>query len=210
LPNGGQGLPICIPDRPMRNIGELGYVFAGEPWRSLDLTDASVARFVERFTVQPTVPRSRTGLVNAGTTNKAVLDTLFAGIRIGITNSAYSTNRALTVGEVAGFTDALLNIDERALTREQLLLDIGTNAFYQTQFPTDANPYAIGTDTKEDVLRGVAELVTFRHQLFLVVVAAQAVSPGGARLAEQRAMALVWRDAYTGQYFIRWQIPIYD
>jgi hypothetical protein len=30
------------------------------------------------------------------------------------------------------------------------------------------------------------------------------------RLAEQRAMALVWRDAYTGQYFIRWQIPVYD
>ena len=207
LADGGQGLPIFIPDRPMRNIGEIGYILSGEPWQSLDLTDTNIATLVNRFTAEPNAPRSRTGLISAGATNANVLDTLFDGIRIGVTNTG-STCRTLTPDEVQGLHRCLDSTVFDIQTRGWLLHYIGRSAFYTNTFL--ATNTLVGTDTREDALRGIVELVSSRHQLFLVVAAAQAVSPRGARLAEQRAMALVWRDAYTGQYFILWQIPIYD
>jgi hypothetical protein len=208
LADGGQGLPIYIPDRPMRNIGEIGYVFTGEPWRSLDLADTNVASLVNRFTVQTNAPRSRSGLVSAGATNLYVLDTLFSGVRIGVTNGPGSVSRPLSAAEVQSLHACMDTTIFDIQTRGWLLHYVGTSDYYTNGFLA-TEPFA-GTDTREDALRGVAELVSSRHQLFLVVAAAQAVSPGGVRLAEQRAMALVWRDAYTGQYFIRWQIPVYD
>jgi len=46
--------------------------------------------------------------------------------------------------------------------------------------------------------------VSFRHSLYYVVVSAQALASDGTPVAERNALALVWRDTYTGQYFVRW------
>ncbi len=47
--------------------------------------------------------------------------------------------------------------------------------------------------------------MSFRHSLYYVIVSAQALaSDGSTTVAERNALALVWRDGFTGQYFVRW------
>jgi len=56
----------------------------------------------------------------------------------------------------------------------------------------------------EDPFRNVLDLISFRHNLYSLIVAAQAFGPdGNTVVAEKRAIALVYRDAYTGSYFTR-------
>ena len=57
---------------------------------------------------------------------------------------------------------------------------------------------------KEDVFRHICELITFRQNLFTIILGAQALSPrGNFVVAEKRAVANVYRDAYTGRHFVR-------
>lgn len=198
---GCQGLPIYHPNRPMRNIGELGYVWTGEPWRTLDLTRTNEAALVDRLTVR-SVPGPRRGMVNAGATQTSVWDTVFYAIPMGITTSAVSTCIILTnMNDILNLHRPLRS-SARMPTLGALLADVGTNDFYVNSFLT--NIPSVNADLKEDVLRGIVELVSFRHQLYLVVLAAQPLAADGRTpTAERRAMALVWRDGYTGQYFVR-------
>ena len=54
----------------------------------------------------------------------------------------------------------------------------------------------------EELVRALPERVTFRQNIFVVIVAAQRISPLNRRLAEQRAAMVVVRDAYTGGWFV--------
>jgi RHH-type proline utilization regulon transcriptional repressor/proline dehydrogenase/delta 1-pyrroline-5-carboxylate dehydrogenase len=65
----------------------------------------------------------------------------------------------------------------------------------------------------EDLLRGVADQTTFRQNLYVIIVAAQRLSPpiGTAAqrvLADQRAAITVIRDAYTGRWGIHDWCPL--
>ncbi len=57
---------------------------------------------------------------------------------------------------------------------------------------------SLGNDLKEDILRALAERVSFRQQVFLLVLAARTATPGGRIAADQRAAAVVLRDACSG------------
>ena len=59
-----------------------------------------------------------------------------------------------------------------------------------------------GNDRKEDLIRGLAERVSFRQHVFVICLAGKTVAPSGRTTALQRAVAIVLRDAYTG----RWQV----
>jgi hypothetical protein len=57
---------------------------------------------------------------------------------------------------------------------------------------------------QEAVARSVIELLSFRQNIFTVLVAGQSLARNGTTVvAEQRAVVTVVRDAYTGRYFIR-------
>ncbi len=57
-----------------------------------------------------------------------------------------------------------------------------------------------GNEIKEDILRDLCERLTFRQQIFLIVVDVRATSPALTVRAERRAAVLVVRDAYTGAW----------
>jgi hypothetical protein len=61
---------------------------------------------------------------------------------------------------------------------------------------------SLGSDTKEDLLRDLAERISFRQHVFVVLMAGRTATPSGRISATQRAAAVVLRDAYTG----RWQV----
>ncbi len=65
---------------------------------------------------------------------------------------------------------------------------------------------SLGSDTKEDLLRGLAERISFRQHIFVVVLAGRTATPSGRTSATQRAVAVVLRDAYTG----RWQVVSWE
>jgi hypothetical protein len=65
---------------------------------------------------------------------------------------------------------------------------------------------SLGSDTKEDLLRGLAERISFRQHIFVVVLAGRTATPSGRTSATQRAVAVVIRDAYTGH----WQIVSWE
>ena len=57
---------------------------------------------------------------------------------------------------------------------------------------------------REDTFRHIAELITFRQNIFAIVLVAQAFAPqSDVVVAERRAIATIYRDAYTGRHFTR-------
>ncbi|MGI6496257.1 MAG: hypothetical protein ACOX5G_09245 [Kiritimatiellia bacterium] len=55
---------------------------------------------------------------------------------------------------------------------------------------------------KEDFIRGLSERVSFRQRLYVVVLGAQALAPNGRVASDQRAVATIAADLFTG----RWRI----
>jgi hypothetical protein len=57
---------------------------------------------------------------------------------------------------------------------------------------------------QEAVGRGLIELLSFRQNMFTILVASQAMGKDGKIVVgEQRVVATVVRDSYTGKYFVR-------
>jgi len=66
-------------------------------------------------------------------------------------------------------------------------------------------------DDTEAALRGLIDKVSFRQNIFVIIVAAQTLSPASSEshpivLSDQRAAVTVIRDAYTGRWTVHsWQ-----
>jgi len=68
------------------------------------------------------------------------------------------------------------------------------------------NNSVFGQETeRESVLRSVVGLLNLRQNMFMVIIEAQTASGGNIpkNPAKQRAVAIVWRDPYTGEMFVR-------
>lgn len=71
------------------------------------------------------------------------------------------------------------------------------------QFPAG---YLVGTNDilQEAICRSVVEMLSFRQNMFTIYLAGQALGRNGRSvMGEQRAVATIVRDSYTGKYFIR-------
>ena len=205
--NNGQGLPISFRNGAMESIGEIGHIFMPYtpwppttnpapplvPWRSINLTDYfSGAALLDWLTVRATNTSAR-GLVHPCTRQRDVRAALFYNTRIRDTSAPGTGSRYLTSNEVYSLADS---IDGRGVNLRTIFYDIGTNAVYQAM--------PLENELREDALRSIVEMLTLRQNLFTVIIAAQALSKDGQGvLAEKRAMAIVARDTYTGQSFVR-------
>ncbi|NLC81874.1 MAG: hypothetical protein GX748_11900, partial [Lentisphaerae bacterium] len=165
---------------------------------------------------------SMRGLVQANTEHPAVIETLFSFGTLGWTN-ATDTSFLSDLSDLSDWSDAYLD----ALTNTppvgmgwrsfaDMLPAISTNR---------TNPVAEGTFTRpagvtpelahdwvEDAVRHLPDHVSFRQNIFVIIVAAQTLSPVSTPsrpvvLADQRAAITVIRDAFTGRWVIytwRW------
>jgi hypothetical protein len=135
---------------------------------------------------------------------KDVLRALFGGMQIGYTNAVISNSWPVADAAVDDLV-AALSPSSRGV--RELFYDDPPGSAAQT-----ANAFAgcvpAGAPTndllREAALRQTVELLTFRQNLFTVVIAARLVAQDGTTtLAERRALAVVCRDAYTGKWFVR-------
>ena len=196
----GQGLPIFFANGPMQGIGEIGHIFTGVPWETIDLLSTNGGWLIDTMTVR-TNAGSTQGLVNINTRQKDVLKALFANATIGFTNTDCSTNRVLTDTElsqlVTAFPDSSTTVMDSFADYLCLIGPPSWEPVVNVHFTKEL---------KEDVFRNTPDLITFRQNLFTIIVAAQAFGPNGQTVvAEKRAVAIVYRDSYTGKHFIRFQ-----
>jgi len=223
----GHGVPIYAKNGTMRNMGEIGHIWRSnlddeEPnirdwyWRNINLMNADEgAKLMDLMTVQES-SSSRRGLISINSRDEDVIRALFHGMRVGVTNDGFPSVRRQAVSN---------NMIDEVVEK---ILEVNDVPFvsYADMFPTDeVNDRGAGggelgeafqncgnfndsgdTDDDpdlymEDAFRLMAELITFRQNIFVIIMGAQALSPTGKVLSERRAVATVYRDAYTGHRY---------
>jgi hypothetical protein len=203
-PEEPQGLPIYHTDAAMVSIGELGHVFlpatATSRWQTIDLYAPPTGYLMDRLTVRGT-NRSARGLVAIGTSNPEVTATLFRGAGLGYSNGTFAATGRIDAasamlaglalsqnGPYQGFAD-LVSRNAPAAMKECATNSLGG---------------AVNDIVREAPLRAITELVTFRQNIFSIILLAEALGVGGrAPVARKQAVAVVHRDAYTGRVFLR-------
>ncbi|MDP6848823.1 MAG: hypothetical protein QGI24_08555, partial [Kiritimatiellia bacterium] len=205
-PDYSQGLPIFHRDGPMVTIGEVGHIFnpgaSNQVWRNINILTNDGAFLLDRMTVRST-NESTQGLVSMNSAQTNVLGTLFHGVEIGYSNDFVSALYTLYMDSdpVRQLTSALgggyYNFED------MFEKDAVRKAFLNCVSSTVTNA-GVSDVLREAPLRNMVEMVTFRQNLFTIIVASQALgSDGQTPVAEKRGVAVVYRDAYTGKSFIQ-------
>lgn len=169
------------------------------------------------------------GLVSINTTQREVLETLFQDVKIGYTDPVRNLKEApLAPEDIDIIVDAILDKRERGgypfISFQDMFANNGGSALPHGGSIAAAFRKAAkqawereNSDSKtaahdrvlEDAFRQIIDMITFRQNIFVIVCAAQALAPPepgqttGAVVGEKRAVATIYRDAYTGRTFTR-------
>ena len=170
------------------------------------------------------------GLVSLSTTNENVLGAIYNNMGIGTKDTTGSGTTNLTAIPDSKFQALLIPGDPNVKALVHSICFVSPNRPYwafQSLFNPNA-PYAptgaddpiaglmlaIGQENapnngfaneiaRQDPIRKIVDLISFRQNIFIVVALEQQLESDGATIAsEEREMATVFRDAYTGQSFI--------
>lgn len=205
--------PLILTDAPMLSAGELRHIYApGMTNACLDLATPQGAACRDRFTVRTTNAPMR-GLVQANTPYTNIWKALLSDITVGWSNSVIST-----LTNVASMTPSVQQSLAEVVAGSVTNTSGGGWLRFQEMLPTIASnidgsvggmnnladPTAVSQ--RGDLLAGMADRVSFRQNVLLVIVCAQRLSPLGRPLgrplADQRAAAVVVRDAFTGRWVV--------
>jgi len=219
----GHGLPIFARNGPMHNIAELGHIFRsnlddGQPanshlwlWRNINLMHRNEgANLLDYFTAWPQ-SQPISGLFNINSRQTEATRGLFHNLSIGIDGVAEtplwnvhesSIDQVLAEmvsGEFTSFTDMFTDADEDGGGGGPL-----ADAFREcAPDPVNvrhANQVSPNDIYKEDTFRHICELISFRQNLFIIILGAVEFQEDGMTLArEDHSAAYVYRDAYTGK-----------
>ncbi|MCE9613685.1 MAG: hypothetical protein K8T26_05375 [Lentisphaerae bacterium] len=217
----GQGVPIAAVNGPMKNIGEIGHIWQSNLddekadakewyWRNFNLMKADEGALLLDMmtTYAQSGPTNGLFCINSRQTN--AWTTAFNNLQIGLPNAAglpliTVTNTARdNVIRLLSRTNCVSFFDLFTTERDST----GGGGQLATAFRRCAPqpPAALANRDvyEEDTFRKFCELVTFRQNTFMIVMAAQALAPDQKTvLSERRAIAQVYRDAYTGRRFVR-------
>ena len=202
---------------------------------TIDFSTRVGAATLDRFTIAST-NAPMYGLIQANTTYEGVIRKILKDIPMGWTNdiglTGVTDEHAFPLNETdeeaalltANWTNTLLRTatyygyagDEDINGRPgwtcfaDMLPDLSTNALAHLSLDfaakKESNTY-YKHDYMEDVMRGLVDKVSFRQNIYVIIVAAQTVSPASTEanpivVADQRAAVTVIRDAYTGRWLI--------
>ncbi len=207
-----QGVPIVHLDRPLRGVWEVGQAYAGASniWQNLDLLGegAGVLDCLSVIDVASIDEPSRHGGVNINTRSTNVLHALFEGVEVGLPDGFPGGT-----GELWSAESSVVDLFAEQLMGPQMHVSVQSlfdesvagrtrAALCRSMLPTNGCPHL--DYLQEQLVGGVAEQLSFRQNLFVALVVAQATNPGGRRVqAQSRIVALVYRDGWTGSWFIK-------
>jgi hypothetical protein len=190
-------------------------------WCNLDLMNKDEGAYMlDYVTVYPT-NRSGYGFVAMNTRDDEVLRALFPGMMIGWANQTTNLLKPLDTTAAPYINAVVSNIIDRTIAsgRGAIAFRDLFDGAAQRGGPVAEAFRALGTNwwttqpgvtnlandkVREDGFRNIIEMITFRQNIFTIVVATQVMSSNGRTVeAEKRALCTVYRDSYTGSYFIR-------
>ncbi len=199
-PNNDTNSAMYVANRTLRLAGEVGCL-ACAPWKTVKFYGPARTRALDAFAIGTNdtdvfVTHSRRGLVNPNSLQSNVLAAVFAGMPVddypGGPSNSLSLASALTIAGRLANGGVYTNLS-----------DIG-------QALTNFSALNVTLDNelkKESLFRNAAGLLSARQNVFQVIIEAQLaygnMYPRYKNLAHQRAVAIVWRDPYTGEFFVR-------
>jgi hypothetical protein len=197
-PNSVTDTNPVIMERPYASVGELGYVFRDQPWRSLDFVSGAGSAdraMLDTFSAYPT-PSSgmRAGVVNLNTRQPVVLAALLAG-------TPTAGSGSITLSAAATYASNMVAVTSASpLTNRAQLVDlVGSNVI--------ATSNDLRKVSREAAVRALAEVGQTRTWNVLIDVVAQngkftgsSVTPGDfSVLGERRVWVSVAIDRVTGR-----------
>jgi hypothetical protein len=197
---------MYVANRPLISVAELGYLVysSNAPWCTVKLYGPNQRRgsgelgVLDVFGLSPNASDIYVtnsvyyGLVNCNS-NAAVdgVGDVFAGMRV----NQYSDDSAGHIVTMAEACDVVSTIFKGGICTN--LSDIGRSL---TNFPVAANELQ-----KESYFRNAFGLFNLRQNMFEIIIEAQVASGGNIpkNPARQKAVAIVWRDPFTGEMYVR-------
>lgn len=195
---------MYVANAQLRSVAELGYLVysSNSPWHTVKLYGPDLHRVLDVFAIGPNdsdtyVTSSRRGLVNPNSKQTNALAAVFVDMPVdeypGGPSNRLSLAQARIVAAALAAGGPYTN-----------LADIGRGL-------ANLNFAAVGATNeflRESLLRNAAGLLGARQNVFAIVIEAQAASLGGTyvryhNMAHQRAVAIVWRDPFSGEFFLR-------
>ena len=190
-------------------------------WQSICLADErilathssfafSAGSALEFFTVRCATNSSVRGLVNASSPYPAVWDALLADVEIG-----HGLQRTrLPDAVIEWMTNVVGEVQHELYDTSSIPIGVGDFCMSTGNAPSYKNipeeylsgedawhwDGSIGNEIKEDILRDLCERISFRQQIFLLVIDVRVTTPALSVRAERRAIVLIVRDAYTGAW----------
>jgi hypothetical protein len=208
----------------MENIGELGYIWRSNLdssseetrgtnyywWRTINLMHFDEgAALLDWCTVRSTnAPEYGLFAINSRQTN--AVKALFNNMKIGYVSGPETNFVQLNTLDYGPLIGAIITngpyLNFRSMFTSESADDGGggpvARAFRNAA--TNNHPAAMGDVFTEDPFRRICELITFRQNIFIITIAAQVFGGDGETVVgEKRASAVIYRDSYTGRYFIR-------
>ena len=189
-------------------------------WEPINILSYDYGAFLlDRMTVRDTngwVAGSQTlkpthGLVCLNTPNANVLLSLYNNMGIGLTNSSGGYDLTVHAGDpnVQALISTILSQPNGPYSSFQSLFTSNapeSGDQMAQAFANVANPSGTGQINeiqRQDPIRKIADMITFRQNIFIVVALAQQFNPDGVTIhSQEQAMTTVARDAYTGQSLI--------
>ncbi|MBI3987055.1 MAG: hypothetical protein HY343_09055 [Lentisphaerae bacterium] len=195
LPNGDKDVVTFVANTNLQVVGELGYL-AYDKGRTVRLCGPNPHRVVDTFTVRTNA--FMRGLVNPNTRQTNVIASVFNGMpKDQYPGGPSNLVTWLVAQQIETF---FMQTNTWAST------NAGSNAFLNVSDIGKVDYFSADDDlTRESFVRNASGLFSPGQNLFTILVEAQA-SPGGmfnVLPPRQRAIALVWRDPYTGEFVIR-------
>lgn len=206
----GDGYYMYCANAEIRTVNQLGYIPVA-PWRTLKLYGDNLDAAISYFYAGDDLPTA--GRINPNTRQTDPLAAAFFGIdieqypgRIVGTLTDIDDLRKLgsaIVAHTATYTnrgDFAASLNDAVFSTLDIEMDDGFNTYEMSD--------ALEME-KESVVGTASRLLNPRQQIYTVVLVGQAVSDSDQVLAEQRAVALVWRDPYPNDdgshnSFVRW------
>lgn len=197
-------------------------------WQSICLADSrplayynsytfSAGSLLEFFTVRCATNRSVRGLVNAFTPWPGVTGALFADAEVGHGIKQARLDDA-GVAWATNFYGQIIDKYENTIAIPigpgDICMYAGDSYTYRYADQIDENNdgfrwrNSIGSETKEDLLRHISENISFRQQMYIVVVSVNTTGRSLAVTARQVTLYTVLRDSYTGTWRILSRVDI--
>lgn len=191
-------------------------------WQSICLADSrilathgsfsfSAGSALEFFTARCATNRAVRGLVSVNTTYDEVIGALLADIEIGQMHQRTRLPDSL----ISWMTDVYRQTRVVMYDQESTPIGVGDFCMAVGAVPSYRNIHedyfsdeddiwhwngSIGNEIKEDIIRELSERLSFRQQIFVIVIDVRSTTPALTVRAERRVLAVVVRDAYTGAW----------